>query len=138
MSLTGWPNVEGFGKDASVVAVVAWPTTCARGPDELEAKLPLAPKVALIACVPAGSAVVVKIATPPPFTAALPRVVPESENVTLPPGTPAEEVTVAVNVTDWPNVEGLGEDESPVVVLAWPTVWRMNPEVLVPKLLAPP
>ena len=47
-----------------------------------------------------------------------------SLNVTLPVGTPAPAgpVTVAVNVTDWQNVEGLREEVSVVVVAASITV----------------
>ena len=43
-----------------------------------------------------------------------------SRNATLPDGfTP---VTVAVNVTDWPTVDGLSEEASVVVVVAAPGV----------------
>jgi len=32
-------------------------------------------------------------------------------------------VTVAVNVTDWPNTDGFAEEVTAVVVEAWLTVW---------------
>ena len=43
-------------------------------------------------------------------------------NVTVPVGVPAPgaaAVTVAVNVTDCPNIDGFVEDVSAVVVAAW-------------------
>ena len=39
-----------------------------------------------------------------------------SLNVTVPVGTPTDALTVAVNVTESPTAEGLGEDESRVIV----------------------
>ena len=56
---------------------------------------------------------VLNVATPEPFSVPVPRVVEPSRNVTVPVGVPepgALAVTVAVNVTDWPNTEGLAED----------------------------
>jgi hypothetical protein len=46
-------------------------------------------------------------------------------------------VTVAVSVTDWPTVDGLSEDPSPVVVVAW-TVWVSGEEVLPWLSVSPP
>jgi len=61
--------------------------------------------------------VVLNVATPLPFTAtADARVVAPSVNLTVPVGTPEPEVTVAVNVTDWPKVDGFGADVTPVLV----------------------
>src|SRR5439155_26323990 len=70
-----------------------------------------------------------------------PRLVAPSEKVTTPvgvatavlPGALTE--TVAVNVTDWPGVDGLTADVTTVLVLAWPTVSLTEP-VLPAKLLA--
>ena len=67
---------------------------------------------------PANSAVVAKAACPEPFRIPVPNVVTPSMNVTVPAGTPAPELTVAVNVTGWPKVDGLGVREVVVVVLA--------------------
>ena len=39
-----------------------------------------------------------------------------SVKVTVPTGTPAPEVVVEVNVTDWPMIEGFGEELAVVVV----------------------
>jgi hypothetical protein len=52
-------------------------------------------------------------------------------NCTVPVGVPALLVTVAVNVTDWPKVEGLTEDVTAVVVVAWFTVCVRTADVLV-------
>ena len=76
----------------------------------LPAKLPVGTKVAVMECVPTMSELVVKAAVP-----ALPRVtawrtVPLSAKVMEPVGVPLEEVTVAVKVTVWLNVEGLREE----------------------------
>ena len=69
--------------------------------------------------------VLVKFVTPPPFNVPLPTTLAPSMKVTVPTGVPApglDEVTVAVKVTDWPNVLGFVELVSVVVVLAWLTV----------------
>jgi hypothetical protein len=42
-----------------------------------------------------------------------------------------------VKVTDWPNTDGLTEDATVVVVLAWFTICVTAPDVLVVKLLSP-
>jgi hypothetical protein len=71
----------------------------------------------MIVWLPDVNAVVVKVATPLPLTATLEaNVVAPSVNFTLPVGTPPLEVTVAVNVTDWPMPDGLGEEVAVVVV----------------------
>src|SRR2546425_7776970 len=57
----------------------------------------------------------------------LPLLTPSTWNWTLPPGTPVVELTVAVNVTAWPKVEGVGEDVSVVAVSALFTVWATLP-----------
>jgi hypothetical protein len=62
-------------------------------------------------------------------------------NVTVPVGVPepgAVALTVAVKVTAWPNVLGLAEDVTAVLVAAWFTVCVMAGEVLVAKLVSPP
>ena len=40
-----------------------------------------------------------------------------SRNVTVPVGVPDVDVTVAVNVTDWPKVDGLSDEVTDVVEL---------------------
>src|SRR4051794_37481470 len=89
---------------------------------------------------PASRADVLKVAVPP-LSVPVPRELDPSLKVTDPVGVPAPGATaptVAVKVTDWPKVEGLGAAESAVVVLAWLTVCITAPEVLVRKLLSPP
>jgi hypothetical protein len=90
---------------------------------------------------PPGSCVVlvVKVAVPL-IRVPLPRVVVPFMKVTVPPGVPAPAlvVTVAVNVTACPKVDGLGED--PVIVVVVPalfTVCRTDPE-LVANFVEPP
>jgi hypothetical protein len=66
---------------------------------------------------PALSAVVLNEAWPDPFTATLDaQTVDPSLKVTVPTGTPPPDVVVEVNVTDWPKVEGFGEELAVVVV----------------------
>jgi hypothetical protein len=74
---------------------------------------------------PSASTDVAKVATPELFNVPVPRVVEPSMNMTEPvevpePGVFAE--TVAVNVTDWPNLEGLCEEVTAVEVASWFTV----------------
>ena len=64
---------------------------------------------------------------------------PLSLNCTVPVGMPAPgaALTVAVNVTDWPNIEGFKEDVTLVVVLAGFTTCETADEVLVAKFVSP-
>jgi hypothetical protein len=66
--------------------------------------------------VPTGNFVVVKTAFPP-LKFDVPKIVVPFLNVTLPVAPPgAPELTVAVNVTAWPDVEGFGLELKVVVV----------------------
>ena len=63
-----------------------------------------------------------------------------SLKVTVPVAVPdpgATAATVAVKVTDWPEVEGLTLLTNVVVVLAWFTVCVTVFEVLAPKMAVP-
>src|SRR6266404_3839182 len=71
----------------------------------------------VIECEPPASEDVVKVAWPP-LRALVASAVAPSLNVTVPVGVVLVPVTVAVNVTDWPNTEGFNEEVSDVVVLA--------------------
>jgi hypothetical protein len=76
----------------------------------------------VIECVPTVRVVVANVATPEPFSRPLPIVVAPSRKFTEPVGVPAPgetAATVAVNVTDAPDVLGFRLEVSPVVVLAW-------------------
>ena len=73
-----------------------------------------------------------KLTAPPKFT-------PLVWNCTVPERVPAPgntALTVAVNVTAWPNTDGLTDDATVVVVLAWFTVCVNVDEVLPLKLLS--
>jgi hypothetical protein len=75
---------------------------------------------------------VVKVAEPE-LNVPVPRVVAPSLKVTVPEGVPlpgAVAVTVAVNVTDWPETEGLADELNAVEVLALFTVWVNGEAVL--------
>ena len=58
--------------------------------------------------------------------------------VTVPVGVRTKPVTVAVNVTDWPNALGLTDDMTAVVVKPTVTFCVNGDEVLVVKLVSPP
>ena len=73
----------------------------------------------------------------PELKLAVPSVAAPSRNVTVPDGVPAAELTVAVNVTDWPNSDGFTEELTVVELFALLTVWVMGADVLGLKLLSP-
>jgi hypothetical protein len=79
----------------------------------------------VIESAPAGRVVVANVATPPP-NALVPRVVVPFLKVTEPVGVPVTAgVTVAVNVTDAPTVDGFKLDVTVVVVFCWTVCVRM-------------
>ncbi len=122
VKVTDWPETDGFADEASVVELLAWLTVCvsAKVVLSLPIKLLLPPYTAVIVCAATDNADVVKIACPA-ASALLPRVFVPSEKVTVPVGVPAPgntTLTVAVNVTDCPNTDGLTEEATVVVVLA--------------------
>jgi hypothetical protein len=81
--------------------------------------------------------VVLKVATPEPFSVPVPRVAAPSLKVTAPVGVPVAgntAATVAVNVTDCPNTVGVPDVETEVVVFALLTVCVRAADVLVLKL----
>src|SRR5204862_2605161 len=70
-----------------------------------------------------------------------PSTTPPSMNVTVPVGLPAPDVTVAVNFTCCPNVDGSGELVRAVADELAPdrfTRWKSTPDVLGAKLASPP
>ena len=76
----------------------------------------------------------------PPLNVAVPKVVAESRNVTVPPGVPAPGAlaeTVAVKVTDWPNTDGLALLATVAVLASRLTVWVIAAEVLAVKFVSP-
>src|SRR5882724_11396325 len=92
---------------------------------------------------PTASEAVAHVACALPFNAAVPQpaiVVPPAWKFTVPIGVPepgAVTLTVAVNVTDWPETDGLGEEVTAVLVEALFTVWMKFGEVLVLKFGSP-
>src|SRR2546422_3843516 len=104
---------------ARLVVPVPWLTVCVSAADVLLVKLLLPVYVAVIERVPALTAEVVSEAVPL-LSVAVPSSVDPSKNCTLPVGVPLPLVTVAVNVTDWPYVDGFKDDVGvDVVVGVW-------------------
>jgi hypothetical protein len=87
-------------------------------------------------CVPTVNVEVVNVADPP-LSVPVPSVTVPFLNVTVPVGVPEVAVTVAVNVTAWPDVEGFSEDATVVVGTGF-TVCDRGAEVLAVKLASPP
>jgi hypothetical protein len=71
---------------------------------------------------------VVTLATPP-VTFTVPRLDPPSENVTVPV---TDEGRVAVNVTDWPMLDGLTDETREMLGTTFDTIWTVE---AVPGLL---
>jgi hypothetical protein len=127
VNCTPCPNTDGFTDDATAVLVAAAPT------DWFGAKVPVLAwwfpdpaYSAVITCVPTASPVVLVCACPPLNATGLPRLEPFALNCTFPAGVPppgAVAVTVAVNVTFWPNADGFADDPTAVLVAAAPTDW---------------
>src|SRR5437868_14831205 len=93
-------------------------------------------------CVPTLRADVENVATPEALRVPGPRTVAPSRKLTVPVGVPAPgavAVTVAVNVTDAPTIEGLLPETSAVEVAAlFTTCESAAVLVLVPKFESPP
>src|SRR5712691_5230836 len=142
VKVTDWPNTDGLAEDVSAVLVLALLTTCDTAELVLVMKLVSPPYTAVVLCVPTLRADVAHVATPA-ASACAPQPVIElapSLKFTLPVGVPAPgavAVTVAVKVTLWPNTDGLAEDVSAVLVLAWFTTCDTAALVLVVKFVSP-
>jgi hypothetical protein len=105
VNVTDWPGVEGLTEETKVTTGVVLATTWVRvAVAELLLASPL--YVAVTGSLPTGSEDVVAVAAPP-VSVDVPNTVAPLVNVTV-PVTPAG--SVAVNVTDWPGVEGLTEE----------------------------
>ena len=92
-------------------------------------------------CVPTVNVDVVKVASPEARVTLAARWSRPSVNVTVPLAAvpllgPVVIVTVAVNVTAWPNTDGFTDDVSAVAVAALLTVWTTEP-LLAAKLAVP-
>jgi hypothetical protein len=119
--VTVCPGVEGLGLEVSAVAVPALPTDCDTAEETLAAKFSVPAYSAVMLWTPADNAVVAKVACPEPFNTPDPKVAAPSLKVTVPieMPDPAGGVTVAVNVTVWPQIEGFSEEVSVVEVAAF-------------------
>ena len=95
----------------------------------LPVKLLSPPYTAVIGWFAALRALVLYVACPF-MSVPVPIVAPLSLNVTMPVGVPvpgALTLTVAVNITLWPTVDGFTEEMIPVVVDAWFTTCDNDP-----------
>ena len=105
---------------------------------ELIAKLVLPRYDAWITCAPVVSDDVASVAWPATNVTGEPASLPSILNWTEPPGVPPADVTVAVNVTDWPDADGFTDDVTAVVELAWFSVWPpLSVPLLPPKFVEP-
>jgi len=92
----------------------------------------------VIECVPAERVDVVRVARELAFNMPVPRVEEPSIKVTVPPAVPEPAgLTVAVNVTDCPAMDGFLDDATDVLVAILFTVWFKVPEVLPAKFPSP-
>jgi hypothetical protein len=68
---------------------------------------------------PTGKAVVANVATPLLLIVPVPKVVVPRVKVTVwPLGKPPVLLSVAVNLTDWPDLDGFGDDASTMLIAA--------------------
>jgi len=88
------------------------------------------PYSAAIGCVPAASVEVLRVAWPEAFSVPVPSGTAPSLNVTVPDGTPAGEVTMAVKTTVWPATAGFSDEATLVEVVARVTVCVTGADVL--------
>ena len=134
--------LAGSGRCVSVTETSVPCTTWVKSGDVLVMKLTSPPYTAVMLWLPAVSAEVVKVATPP-LSVPGPSVLAPSLKVTVPVGVPAPggtAVTVAVKVTDWPKVDGLLLETTTVVVPDWLTICGLvsSGPVVPVKLASPP
>src|SRR5262249_10912001 len=121
VKVTAWAKTAGSAEEARVVTVDAWLTAWLSDDDVLPTKLVSPPYAAVTVWLPAPRVASVNEAWP--FVSATAGwATPSMVNVTAPVGVPvfgATGSTVAVKVTDCPKTEGVSEEATPVVVLAF-------------------
>lgn len=135
VNVTDAPKVDGLSDEASVVVVEAVFTTCEIALEVLPLKLVSPLYTAVIECVPPVRFAVLKVACPL-LSVPVPSDWLPSMNVTIPVAVFG--TTVAVNVTDVPNVEGFGDALTDVVLLALVTTCDNAADVLEESLASPP
>jgi hypothetical protein len=113
VKVTDWPNVEGLSDEASDVVVAAWPTVWVNNAEALPLKLVSPLYTAVMLWLPTARVAVLKWPIPD-LSVAVPKVAAPSMKVTVPVAD--EGATVAVKVTGWPNVDGLADERSDVVL----------------------
>jgi hypothetical protein len=116
------PNTDGFEREFTDVVVLSWLTVCVKSGDVLALKLLLPLYSAVTVCAPsANDEIAPLVALPLLKLTGEPKSDPSSLNCTVPPGVPdpgAVALTVAVNVTDSPNTDGLADEITLVLVSA--------------------
>jgi hypothetical protein len=117
VNVTDCPYVDGFSDEIiAEVVVAALFTVCVRIGDVLPVKFVSPAYTAVIECEPPAKVEVANVADPP-LRAFVPSDVVPFLNVTLPVGVPeVAGVTVAVNVTDCPKLDGFSDEPTAVVV----------------------
>ena len=119
VKVTDCPNVEGLALEVSAVVEATTPTAWDSESDEVA--LTASPEyVASMGWLPTTSELVVRVATPA-ASGTVPSGEPSSVKVTEPMG--EMPVTVAVKVTDCPNVDGLALEVRSVVEETSATSW---------------
>ena len=116
VKLTSSPHAAGVAEGVRIVVVLSACTVCVIWALLARKGVAAPPYSAVIGWPPTARLDVVKVAWPCPFSVPVPSVVEPSRNVTMPVGTPAPEVTVAVSVIDCPDTEVLDVDCKAVVV----------------------
>ena len=141
VKVTGCRVFDGLRLDTTTVEVDALFTTWAIGDEVLALKLRSPKYFALIPpLLPASSDETAILACPAPFNVPVPNIVGPISKLTVPVGIPdpgATATTVAMRVTDCPNVDGLGIEAAVASVSALLTACDAPAEVLVLKLLSP-
>jgi hypothetical protein len=141
VSVTACPRLAGFAEEVTVTVVPDAPTTWLSTAELVAPKLPVPAYTAVIASVPTGSPEVVKVAVlltaPEVLSVAVPSAVVPFINTTEPVGGAKLLVSVAVSVTAWPTLAGLGEEVTAAVLPAVFTTSFSAFEVDGPKLAVP-
>jgi len=120
VKVTGWPATVGSAEDVSAVVVASLFTVWVKDV-ELAEKLASPPYAAVMRCDPIAKVEVLQLARPLASSDTVASAVEPSLKVTLDVGTPLPgevAVTVAVNVTCWPNTEVEADELTCVLVAA--------------------
>ena len=137
VKVTDWFNFEGLRDEVTVLELLALFTVWVSTGEVLPLKFVLPPYTAVIEWLATDKVEVLKVALPP-LSVPVPSEVDPSLKVTVPVGVPPLDVTVAVNFTEAPNVDGFSEDVTDVELVAALTVCVSTAEVLPPKSVLPP